>query len=585
VGLWNPEARQLLRSIDRHQLWVNLVVYSPRGDLLASSGNEGIIHIQDAEQAKPISSVRGFPTGPPAVAFSPDGRRLVYSLARGRLKELRLWEVGSGLDLLSLPGQTAPLCACFSPDGTTLASGGADGTITLWLTQAQPWTSGGNNAVPKDAAEAVAVFRQAAEQGSAAEYNLGKAYENGEGVAKDLAVAAKWYRGAAEGGNRAAMASLLNLYRRGAIEAKSPGEVVTWYHKLAEGYLNTLEPVQSAAAREDALALNNFSWLLATCPNANVRDGAAAVVFAEKAVAGTSRKAPLYLDTLAAAYAEAGQFTNAVSTQREAVGLVQGRADKAGYAARLKLYESNSPYREASQNPPPPAVDNPVEVAALLQARGRLRAQYGQWKKAIPDLARALELKPNDDLIWYLLAPLLLEDGDVAGYHKHCQAMLARFGATDDLPTVSRIAKGAMLLPLAAADLTAASKLAETAVTVGRNDARAAYFQFVKGLAEYREGRFATAAEWAKKALNKPSEDSQRDAQAYAVLAMAYHQLGQTNEARAILANAKEVTDTKLPKADSGDLGEAWNNVLIARILLREANTLIGGGGSAGSKP
>ena len=91
----------------------------------------------------------------------------------------------------------------------------------------------------------------------------------------------------------------------------------------------------------------------------------------------------------------------------------------------------------------------------------RLGAQYGQWKDAIPDLARAIELNPNDDLSWYLMAPLLLENGDVAGYHKRCQAMLARFAATEDLPAAQRMAKGSLLLSLAGVDLATAVSLAE----------------------------------------------------------------------------------------------------------------------------
>ena len=84
----------------------------------------------------------------------------------------------------------------------------------------------------------------------------------------------------------------------------------------------------------------------ATCPYSAVRDGPRAVGFAEKAAAATNRKDPNILDTLAAAYAEAGQFTNAVTVQKEAIALVQDAKMKGDFASRLKLYESSSPYRE-----------------------------------------------------------------------------------------------------------------------------------------------------------------------------------------------------------------------------------------------
>ena len=52
-----------------------------------------------------------------------------------------------------------------------------------------------------------------------------------------------------------------------------------------------------------------------------MRDGPRAVDFAAKAAALTNRKSPPMLAALAAAYAEAGQFTNAVNAQLEALAL------------------------------------------------------------------------------------------------------------------------------------------------------------------------------------------------------------------------------------------------------------------------
>ena len=68
--------------------------------------------------------------------------------------------------------------------------------------------------------------------------------------------------------------------------------------------------------------------------------------FAEKVVSETGRRSARFLDTLAAAYAESGEFEKAVSTQKEAIALLQDEAHKKDFATRLKLYESNSPYHE-----------------------------------------------------------------------------------------------------------------------------------------------------------------------------------------------------------------------------------------------
>ena len=70
------------------------------------------------------------------------------------------------------------------------------------------------------------------------------------------------------------------------------------------------------------------------------------MLLAEKAVAATSRTNAACLNTLAAAYAEAGQFDKAVASEQEAMGLLQSEQERKDYTSRLKVYQSNSPYRE-----------------------------------------------------------------------------------------------------------------------------------------------------------------------------------------------------------------------------------------------
>ena len=79
-------------------------------------------------------------------------------------------------------------------------------------------------------------------------------------------------------------------------------------------------------ARPDELeALNNLAWLLATCSEQTVRDGAEAVRLAEHACRLSGYKEARTLGTLAAAYAEAGRFTEAVEAAQKAVESGKGR--------------------------------------------------------------------------------------------------------------------------------------------------------------------------------------------------------------------------------------------------------------------
>jgi len=164
-----------------------------------------------------------------------------------------------------------------------------------------------------------------------AQLNLGNCYYKGEGVPKDATEAMKWYRKAAEQNDPQAQYNLGVGYRDGQGVTKDEAEAVKWFGKAAES--------------GEVKAWNALAWILATSENSAIRDGANAVAFAEKAVAATNRKTPADLDTLAAAYAEAGQFEKAVPTEQEAIALVQTAADKNDYTTRLKLFEAHVPYR------------------------------------------------------------------------------------------------------------------------------------------------------------------------------------------------------------------------------------------------
>jgi Flp pilus assembly protein TadD len=81
-----------------------------------------------------------------------------------------------------------------------------------------------------------------------------------------------------------------------------------------------LEQVRAIAGLrpEDPLALSDAAWMLATCPDVSLRDGNAAVAAAEKAVRIGGWDNPELLDILAAAYAQAGRFDDAVATATRA---------------------------------------------------------------------------------------------------------------------------------------------------------------------------------------------------------------------------------------------------------------------------
>jgi tetratricopeptide (TPR) repeat protein len=103
-------------------------------------------------------------------------------------------------------------------------------------------------------------------------------------------------------------------------------------------------------APQDDLGYNNLAWLLATNPDTKLRDGRKAVEYANKACALTGHRRPSYLDTLAASYAEMGDFKAAVRWQERAIRALSGQPTQAegqvdDYRDRLALYQQGKAYR------------------------------------------------------------------------------------------------------------------------------------------------------------------------------------------------------------------------------------------------
>ncbi|MFO0939730.1 MAG: hypothetical protein U0930_03075 [Pirellulales bacterium] len=89
---------------------------------------------------------------------------------------------------------------------------------------------------------------------------------------------------------------------------------------------------------------NSKAWILATCSDDSVRDGKIAIEHATRACQ-LKMESPAYLDTLAAAYAEAGEFENALKTIDYAINLAKNKAQMQRFEARRALYEDRKPFR------------------------------------------------------------------------------------------------------------------------------------------------------------------------------------------------------------------------------------------------
>jgi tetratricopeptide (TPR) repeat protein len=145
------------------------------------------------------------------------------------------------------------------------------------------------------------------------------------------------------------------------VVVEQPGDVAVLYN-LANA-LRSMGTWDEAIVRYEqvvernpsmVLAANNLAWIRATHPDSTLRDGSVAVELATSVCEQTQHREPSFLDTLAAAYAEAGDFARAVEIIDQAVLLLQeaGAPDATTQALkdRGQLYSDQKPYRDSSMS-------------------------------------------------------------------------------------------------------------------------------------------------------------------------------------------------------------------------------------------
>jgi TPR repeat protein len=192
----------------------------------------------------------------------------------------------------------------------------------------------------QDYAQAILWFRRAADKGNAqAQGNLGDMYYRGLGVPQDYSEALKWFRKAADQGATQAYVSLGVMYEKG--------------QGVPRDYAQARKLFESGTAQGAPACANCLAWLLATCPDASIRDGQRALSIATRVFQQSPSAANL--DTLAAAYAETGDFSNAVRAQEQAIERLktersedrqEAQQIEAQFRAHLQSYRAKQPWHE-----------------------------------------------------------------------------------------------------------------------------------------------------------------------------------------------------------------------------------------------
>jgi Tfp pilus assembly protein PilF len=127
------------------------------------------------------------------------------------------------------------------------------------------------------------------------------------------------------------------------------GTVLTQQGRVGEG----VEEWQKVLAiqPDNGNALSNLAWVFATSPDQSFRDGPKAVQLAEQALRISGGRIPILFRTLAAAYAESGEFSKAIQTAQQGIELANSQGNS-GLATELQgniaLYQEQQPLRDPS---------------------------------------------------------------------------------------------------------------------------------------------------------------------------------------------------------------------------------------------
>jgi WD40 repeat protein/serine/threonine protein kinase len=169
--LWDTATGQLLYNLRGHGRQVRSIVFSPDGRHVVTASDDQVVRIWDAESGLELRSFRD-DCPVQCVAYSPDGKALVWGMQSGQLARLhlatghlerfagrhsgeiralsftpdgcrlatggsdgmvRLWDTITGAELLTLPAGSLPInSVAFSPTGNCLATAGHDGAVKIW---------------------------------------------------------------------------------------------------------------------------------------------------------------------------------------------------------------------------------------------------------------------------------------------------------------------------------------------------------------------------------------------------------------------------------------------------------------------
>jgi serine/threonine protein kinase len=229
-----------------------------------------------------------------------------------------------------------------------------------------------------------------------------------------------------------------------------------------------------------------------------------------------------------------------------------------------------------------------LESAAVFRAVGEWLLPQGRPADAArrqAALAQAISRvdKSNSESVsihFVAAAAALVDAGDIEHYEDLRQMAVERFSAATHPYIMDEIVKSCLIMPACPELLAKLEPMVEVLKSNLPWDRQASPAELMEGwqmlsitLAAYRTGDHPLALEWARRCLKHPNVNPSRNATIHAIIAMAQHHTGRTEDARVALETARSAVTAHFqqPFQHGGPETGYWFDWVIARILLKEA--------------
>jgi WD40 repeat protein len=130
IKIWELQSHQVLKTLTGHKDCIYSIAWSPDGKLIASGSYDKTVKLWDVATGREVSNLQDHIDAVFAVAFSPDGTRLASA---SQDRTVKIWNVATGKRLYTLSDALDGLTGiAFSPSGDRVAAAGYDKTIYVW---------------------------------------------------------------------------------------------------------------------------------------------------------------------------------------------------------------------------------------------------------------------------------------------------------------------------------------------------------------------------------------------------------------------------------------------------------------------